>query len=602
MTDLADELANAPTVPPHKSGGDPPAPPPERPDRVRGEIWPGCPVTPLGVYGPVSYYLDVNGQLRNVTKHDRQNMLHLFGGRIGLLSGKYPRFNKDGVPIANAFEETKLASHMMAACSDLGVWSPTFRMRGPGCWRDDDTGALIMHAGNAVLIDGQWREPGVYGGKVYAASDPTPRPTSKPARRDPADELLNDLETWNWRRPDIDPFLVLGSIVAQMVGGALEWRPVVWITGDAATGKSTLQNLLLYVHGGNAGLLQAADATEGGIRAVVGYSSLPVAIDELEPDADNPRKVKAVVELARKAASGAQIMRGSADQKGHQQNAFSCFLFSSILVPPMPPQDRSRLVLLDLDRLKKDAPKMNIDRRRLANIGAHLRRAVLIGWGTYEDRLQLFRAALAEAGHTGRSADNYGTVLTLADLVRNPEALPDRATLDGWAKKLSHAVTEESMEVGSNADDMLTHLLSQTLDPWRRGQQHTVASWIQVAAAIDGAPEIAEIADHKAANRILIDYGLRVRGRQKDAVLCIATLQFQKLLDLFERTMWAEGAWSQAARRLQGAQLTTIAACGKSSVRAWAVPLKSIPGLFSLPADGRVAAGDPLDEDAADFL
>ena len=167
-----------------------------------------------------------------------------------------------------------------------------------------------------------------------------PDPVPQPARRgttEAAAEILETLETWNWSRPDIDPMVTLGVICAQQIGGALDWRPVTWVTGDQATGKSTLQRLLRYLHGGSSGLLQASDATEAGIRSVIGYSSMPVALDELEPD-DDPKKGKAaaIIRLARIAASGDQILRGSTDQKGYQGNAYSCFLFSSILVPPLP--------------------------------------------------------------------------------------------------------------------------------------------------------------------------------------------------------------------------------------------------------------------------
>ena len=588
--DLRDQLENAPVVPPLDADQAPPEedtpPPPRRSDgRPYGEIWDGCPVTPLGVYGDVSYYLDVLGQLRAVKRHDNQMILHVFGHRNGLLSGHFPQFDKNGNPRpAPVFDGTRASAIMMQACAERGVWSPTSRMRGAGCWLDDDA-RMIVHAGDAVLVKGEWKKPGVYGGKVYAAADPVPRPVDTITRPHAAEDLLGDLETWNWRRPEVDPQLVLGSACAQIVGGALDWRPVFWISGDASTGKSTLQALLLALHGGSDGLLQAADATEAGIRSVLGYSALPVAIDELEPDKDNPRKVKAVVELARRAASGAQIFRGSADHKGHQSTAYSCFLFSSILVPPMPAQDRSRLVLLDLNPIPPGAPKMNLDRRRLRGIGAHLRRALLDGWPTWEERLALWRSALAEEGQTGRGADNYATVMALADMALDPHQLPTSDTLQGWAKKLGHAVTEDAVEVGSNAEDMLVKLLSQPIDIWRRGRKHTVAEWLQFIARVPGAPDqLSEVSDVGAANKMLSPFGLRVKGRQDRAELFIANKPIEGLCELFRDTMWADGGWAQAARRLPGAKQANLTLVGVAS-RGYYVPFRSIPGLLAFPTD-----------------
>ena len=609
MDGLREELLNAPEVPrpggdeaPQGERGQDQGPPDDGRGRPWGEIWRGCPVRALGVYGDVSWYLDVTGQLRGIDNHTNQKMLHVFGGRLGLLASAMPQFDKDGIPKPRAFNATHLSAAMIEACEERGVWSPTNKVRGPGCWVDDD-GRLVMHAGDEVLIGGEWCPPGIYGQHVYPASDAVPRPADGPGNPRAARDLMELMATWQWRRPGTDPQLMLGLILAQMLGGALEWRPVGWFTGDAATGKSTLQSLLLHVHGGPGGLLQAADATDAGIRSVVGYSSLPVAIDELEPDTDNPKKVKSVVELARRASSGAQIFRGSSDQKGHQSNAYSCFLFSSILVPPMPSQDRSRLILLDLDRIPEGARKVKLDPRRLRAIGAELRAMLIDRWAEWPERLEAWRGALAENGQTGRGADNYGTALALADMALNPGPL-SQEILRAWAGQLGHAITEDSVAVGSNAEDMLVHLLSQPIDVWRRGQKHTVAEWLMYAGRTDGAPEVlGEVSDPGHANKLLAQFGLRVRGRGQDAQILIATAQLQGLVDLFRETQWADGGWSQAARRLPGAEASVPVTMNGIPTRATSIPFASVPGLLSLPADRHAPPGAPkTPPDIADFV
>ncbi|QPM89143.1 hypothetical protein PSAL_003540 [Pseudooceanicola algae] len=546
--------------------------------RPRGEIWEDCPVVPLGVHGDLSYYLDTKGQLRSVDNHSLDKIRHIFGGRIGLLSAKYPSYYKNGDPKPGAFDQAKAATAMVAASTERGVWSPVGKVRGAGAWLDED-GRLIFHAGDEVMIEGRWRSPGVYGGHVYPASDPVPRP-AKEISAEAAAEILTTLESWNWARPDIDPMLTLGVICAQQIGGALDWRPVTWVTGDQATGKSTLQRLLRYLHGGSSGLLQASDATEAGIRSVIGYSSMPVALDELEPD-DDPKKGKAgaIIRLARIAASGDQILRGSTDQKGYQGNAYSCFLFSSILVPPLPPQDRSRLILLDLNRLSPDAPKPKDDPRRLKALGATLRASIIGRWDSWAERLDLWRGSLAAQGHGGRQADNYGTVLALADMALH-EALPPDELMSSWARKLDVHLSAESVDVGSNAEDMLVHLLSQPLDVWRRGQKLNVASWIAMAAKLPRAPEAIEAATAENANTYLAQFGLRVKGRDVNAELCIANKPLAGLRSLFEGTPWAEGVWSQAARRVTDAKSANMTFARVPS-RGYAIPFTSIPGLLN---------------------
>ncbi|MEX0306044.1 MAG: hypothetical protein AB3N12_01545 [Ruegeria sp.] len=552
-----------------------------RATRGRGEIFQNSPVTPLGIHGDQHWFLDTLGQLRSIgTNFQKNHMLSVFGGQVGLLAKSFPTYaGKSPTPKPADFNALELATAMIVAAKERGVWSPVGRVRGSGAWSDDD-GQLIFHAGDEVLIGGKWVPPGVYDNKVYPASDPVPRPAPTGVRGDAGVEILEMIGSWNWARPEVDPMLALGAICAQMIGGALDWRPVTWLSGDQATGKSTFQRLLRYLHGGSEGLLQASDATEAGIRSVIGYSSMPVALDELEPD-DDPKKGKAaaIIRLARIAASGDQILRGSTDQKGYQGNAYSCFLFSSILVPPLPPQDRSRLILLDLNRLGKDAPKPKDDPRRLRQLGAALRRNLIDGWSDWAERLDLWRAALAKKGHGGRTADNYGTVLALADMGLHTE-LPNDETMDGWVAKLDRFLKAETVEVGSNADDMLVHLMSQPLDVWRRGQRYNVASWVAMAARLPRAPEQIDTATPENANSYLAQYGLRVKGRGNDAVLAIANKPLSGLRTLFEGTPWAEGVWSQAARRVAGAEGKNMTFARVPS-RGYVIPFSSIPGLLN---------------------
>ncbi len=601
---LADEIGveePAPPTPRAKRGAKPAAPPPPvddgppaappppatKPPRPHGEIWEGCPVQPLGVNGPTQYLLDVHGQMRDHIKLDIGTIASLFGNRQPLLWHKYPTFAKGAEhPTPMRFDQGKAQSDILSACADRGVFSPTGRVRGPGAWVDDD-GKLVYHAGDEVLVDGAWKPPGLHGLQIYPATAPVPRPATE-AREDAAQKALDLISTWTWRRPELDPMLALGLTCAQMLGGALDWRPVGWWTGDAATGKTTLQKALLHLHGGDAGLLQATDATEGGIRSVIGQSSLPVAVDEVEPDKDNPNKVKAVIELARRAASGGVVFRGSADQKGHQSMARSAFVFSSILVPPMPAQDRSRLILLELDRFPADAPPVKLDLRRLREMGASIKRRLIDGWPTWEARLQAWRGGLADHGLTGRSSDNWATVLAMADMALYPE--PSSAEIiDGWASRLARAVTAEIDEVGSNADDMLTHLLGQEYDVYRSGEKYIVAQWLMCAADLPGAPtgilnSGATGADRRdQANQKLAKAGLKIEGKGADAVLIIASNTLPELDKLFRDSQWAGGVWKQAARRLPGAEpRATISFAGQKS-RATAVPLRAIPSLIGGP-------------------
>ncbi|MEO1024039.1 MAG: hypothetical protein AAFX07_00615 [Pseudomonadota bacterium] len=561
-----------------------------RRDRPDGAIWEGCPVTPLGVYGDISFYLDVRGQLRGVDNHSQQKMLHLFGGRRFLLAQHFPTFDKDSNPRPGMFNALHLSAAMIQACEECGVWSPARSMRGPGCWADDD-GRLIYHAGDEVLIDGEWQPPGRYHGKTYSAFEPIPRPAPRDAKTNPGSELLPILQSWTWRRDDLDPFLLLGVVASMMCGGALTWRPVSWLTGDAAHGKSTLQELIKYLMGGDTGLIQSADATKAGILSQVGHSSLPVAIDELEPSEDGSQREKDIITAARIAASGGQFIRGSADHKGHSGNVYSVFFFSSILIPHMKPQDLSRLITLDLDTIPAGTAKLTLDPRKLRRIGEAMRRRIVDGWDTWADRLETWRLALGRAEISGRQADNYGTILALADMVMHDE-LPTEDVLANWADKLQGALATDPEEAPSNHSEMLDYLLTQPIDVWRRGRKYTVAQFLAWAANLPGAENPTDVDDYRQANKVLAGYGLRVIGTGDTALLSIANKKFGNLCDLFEGSLWAEGVWKQAAERVPGAARGVNRTFARTSSRCTDIPFTALPGMLHFPADKSTVRAD----------
>lgn len=577
-----------------------PRPPPKRPPRPRGEIWEGSPVKPLGVNGGHCYYLDALGQLRAIGKHERQTIMQLFAHRLPALCHAFPKMVKDketGITkkkVPADFEGDQVAMAMIEACGERGLFDPEGAIRGVGAWVDDD-GQLIYHAGDVLITPEGEREPATHHGKIYPAYPSIPKPAiSLKDGASPGTAILEILDTWAWSR-DIDSMVMLGVIGTQMLGGALEWRPFTWLTGGKAAGKSTLQNLLRHLHGGEKGLIQSNDTTKSGLTSRIGHSSLPVAIDELEPGDERSQKEKDIITLARVASSGGQWFRGSSDQKGTGGNVYASFFASSILIPgDLKPQDLSRLIILTLKALPEGAtpPALRADAWRAK--GAALKRILIDRWPTWAKRLELWREAFTVEGIGGRNGDNWGTVLAMADMALNAE-LPKSDELGSWAKRVAKLIRADVADLGSDADGMLMHLLTQRLDPYRRGQQYTVAQWLMAAAQTPGAPQNliagsdswADLDEYtKVLNGTLATYGLRVYGRGHEAELFIANAPIQGLQDLFAKSEWAKTVWKQSAARVAGAYATdTSMKLAGIPTRGWRLPFKSMPGLLSFPMD-----------------
>lgn len=609
---LAAEIDEAPIagepVPedaPKDSPRSPPRPPPRAPGRPWGEIWPDCPVKALGVNAGTSYFLDVLGQLRGVGKLERMTIMHLFGHRYAALCDAFPQFDKDLKKKKGKFEGDAAAAAMTQAAAEQGLFDPEGALRGVGAWADDD-GQLVYHMGGRLILGGEERDPCTHQGRIYPAYPAIPAPAQPPdptrpgKATDPVPAILEAFTTWCWDRPDIDPFIMLGTVGVQMIGGALDWRPASWLTGPPGSGKSALQRALLNLHGGEKGLIQAADATARGIAALLGSSTtLPVAMDEIEPDDHDSAKAKAIVELARIASSGGTWVRGSSDQKGSTGQLRSVFLFSSVIIPGiLRSQDRQRLIILNLNPFADGAKAPDLRADLWRKRGAQLKRLIIDRWPGWADRLELWRAAFAEEGITGRNADNWATTIAMADMLQS-EAMPSAEVLKGWTGKIAAHIRALLGEAGTDADEVLTHLLSQPYILEGGREQYTIAQWLQVAARAPGAPESllpnfdeGEIDQEKRAtlaNAKLAKLMIKVvRARGEEPRLFVGDVPVQGLKQLFHGTQWAGGAWSQSLRRVKGARYgrdTASRTLAGIASRGVEIPLSSIPGLAAFPQD-----------------
>ncbi|MEO0681133.1 MAG: hypothetical protein AAF192_12040 [Pseudomonadota bacterium] len=551
------------------------APPPaDGPQRVPGEIWPDCPVQALGVEGKVHWFLDALGQLQGETTLQKDRISALFGGRDDLLRRHFASYGRDGHTVTGWSQE-KARSRLHLACHENRVWSASQRVRGAGAWTDPD-GELVFHCGDRLLIGGRKTNPGKVDGYVYPTRPSQPRPAKDP-NPDHVAELVAILATWRWTRGDIDARLLLGWIGCAIISGALEWRPMMWVSGDKSTGKSTLQSVIRGVIGGEGAMISTANTTAAGIYQQLGHDALPVAIDEFEPSADGRTdRSRGIIELARQAASGSVAYRGGADHTGTQFALRSCFLFSSILVPPLLDQDISRIALLELMPLQRGAPPPNPTPRTLGRIGASLRAIIIREWPRWNATLEGYRRALTGVGHAARGADQFGTLLAMADLLSEDDA--DASREDGWAAKITAESIQDTAEMLADWQRCAAWLMAQQPDAWRNGQRWTVAQLVRrVARLSEDGPEI------EAAKQALDGVGIKVKGERSTARLAIATNHAQ-LARLFAETHWATGpgmtgVWAQSLRRAPDAQKGGALRFAGHQSKTWTLSVRTVLGV-----------------------
>lgn len=463
------------------------------------DLPPDCPVRVLGKQGRAYYYLDASCQITSLSDkdHARLPLTSLFGGNVDYLTAWLPAVNQHGKVTGPMFES--VGASLMTEASRRGLWEPRDMVRGRGMWLGPR--GLVLHTGAHVDLtwqeNGRWKvlteAPGVIGDHVYPARPKIQRPADD--ARYPGADLFDLLKCWNWVRPVLDPLLLLGWIGTAYLSGAVQVRPMVFITGSRGTGKSTLIEAIKAIL---ADWLQwSTDASAAYVTALLQHDALPIALDEQEAEEEGNR-AKQMIELARLAYSGGQKGRGSSDQTAHSFTLRSPMLFSAVLPPAMEATDKSRFGILRLQSLPADADEPRLDTMPLGDLGRAALARLMRDQGLFEARYKQVAGALHAAGHGGRGQKTFGTLLTAAWALLGDEAVarlglplgPRCDDLRGLMDVRRLAETQSASDVWREA---LTQLITAPCDAYRGGAQTTVEQVLEAMSEqdADGNPVLS---------------------------------------------------------------------------------------------------------------
>ncbi len=609
------------------------------------------PVRPLGISSDISgaqkcYYLDVNGQLVGLeagNRHGKNSMIALYGRRSDFLETNWPQWSK---PLREydkstktwtvikeseivGFDQAEASRCHIEECTSRGIFDPAGKIRGRGAHRSDK-GGLVLHLGDQLLIAKErangsfgkfeYQRPGLFGGYVYPAGAPMMRPHHEPVDESAGMAVLKQLQSWSYKRPILDAMLTLGGIGCSHLGGFVNWRPALWIVGPRGTGKSTLDGEPSAAEGFighllGAGRLNSSDASAAAIRQTLKNSTIPVIIDELEPDAAGD-KVKATIELARVSAGGAKGHRGGQDHQAHEFTLRSCFWFSSILQPPLQAQDRSRIVTIELKKLRDGLKKPNFFKLGAPLLGAKILRRMIDQAHRIDDTIALYADALALKGHDARGQNVFGTLLGCADVLLY-DGLPDDELVAHWASMCDASQLSEISEANSEESACIQHLLTSSVQARGGDERASLGSW--VGDAVAEAQPGYDAGGHRA--RLLQEYGLKLvqpkllgfvdgpdgakiaRWGSESYVAgspCYLAVAWshQALSGLFTGTKWQGGVWRQALGRCEIVQGEHAAASidgikvkfNRQSLNAVLVPIAAVLDESELPASSTVPA------------
>ena len=527
------------------------------------------PFRPLGFDRAIYYYLPKSGaQVISLTaaQHNQSHFLQL---------AELEWWADGFADEKGRIDWTSAANAVMGSCFAQGVYDPT-RLRGRGAWSDAERS--ILHLGNRLVIDGSsypiTRLPASFSSYYfYENSKAIDGPGSELLSDQDANSIIELAQEFSWETP-ASAQLLLGWIVLAPVCGALDWRPHIWLTGSAGTGKTTI--LKLFIKPLLGGMYEGATGgtTEAGLRGQLRSDAIPIVFDELEQNEQKDKQiVQNILALARIASSeGGKIYKGTATGGSNTFEIRSMFCVSSINVALVQRADLDRFCVLPLSRNQR--PRENWDEFEQAILntcteanGRRLIARTLKHIPIIRKNARTFATALARK-FGQRFGDQHGTLLAGAWSLR-PDCSKEVSLADAqaWIEEMDW---DERDRDPSEADEVkcLNHII-QYLIPVGGGRKVSIVELIQarqrgVRVMEDGSQE--EIAS------VLGRYGIKVM----DGCIAISNSS-TNLQGILAATPWSGNAYKQALKRIPGATGSsgTIRFPGCGPTRATLVPFET---------------------------
>ena len=469
------------------------------------------------------------------------------------------------------------ASDLHKSSAAMGIFAVE-RIRGRGAWWDE--GRTVLHLGDRLMtpegeqaITKPFRSRHIYQ-RLKCLEGPR---GVEPLTVQEAAVIVGIANRFRWEVP-ASGTLLLGWVVLAPICGALRWRPHLWLTAGAGSGKSQILDRFVAPLLGDLSLVVVGATTEAGLRQTICCDAMPVVFDEAESnEKGDQQRMQAILSLARVASSesSAEMLKGSPSGDVSRYRVRSMFLMSSIATALKQGADKSRFAQLtlrsptEMGKEEREVHWQGLDRDLERHITPELARRLIARTVSLipviRQSVVVFSAAAARHFDSQRLGDQYGTLMAgawslLSDAVPTQEEAADCIDCHNWESY------SQSTEVPDEARCIQTILQRQVrVETDDKPVTRTIGELVELAAchttSIDVSPGLAA--------QTLGRHGLRV-DEERLLVSNTAKAIEQFLAD----TAW-QNSWPVVLLRLAGTQRAgPVRFCGAGMVsRAVAIPL-----------------------------
>ncbi|MBU8540830.1 hypothetical protein [Falsiroseomonas tokyonensis] len=330
------------------------------------------------------------------------------------------------------FNARWVANELIRACYRAGVYDPD-RVRGRGVWLD--AGRSVMHLGDLLLVDGaEAALTDIKSRFIYEQGRPLTVTLGEPLTDDEGKKFLAMCRAVSWEDPTRDGSFFAGWVVSALIGGALMWRPHMWLLSDFGQGKSWVFNNIVTPILGNLALMAQGNTTESGIRGALGLDARPVLFEEAETQTEvDAARIQLVLNLARQASTEGSppILKGTKDGGYNRFIVRGSFFMSSINAGLTQGADESRFVtvaLVEGNPDQFDALKIAHAEASVPNMAGRMLARLLAMIPTVRANTEALADAIARTGAGRRVGDTLGTILACQmALVDQSQLTPEAA-------------------------------------------------------------------------------------------------------------------------------------------------------------------------------
>ena len=300
----------------------------------------------------------------------------------------------------------RIADALIRAAEEAGIMDPNSPPKGRGGIKTPNN-TLVYNVGAEALTVG---EDGLLNQKCALEDAPALLEPGSPIKivtpssnaRGYGKRLAELLSRCRFET-EIDAARYCGWIVTSLIGGMLDFRPMVWITAPSQTGKTILTSEILTRIFGNT-VVYSSDPTAAGISQRCRSDSLPIIIDEFEPKGGiHESRWSDILSLIRLATSGgAERLRGTTSGASMATAPRFSAMLVSIHRPELSEADRSRLVPVKLSRATTvNWPKLKaeIDDAIEAKKMEELRSLIIVSAPEILERIEGVKSTMSDAGH-----------------------------------------------------------------------------------------------------------------------------------------------------------------------------------------------------------